>query len=61
MVKHVLVRHAFKTNQIMVVIVTPNELFPGRANFVKDLLKLEPSITTIVQNIQSRDKPSLRP
>ena len=54
-VKHVLVRHAFKTNQMMVVIVTPNELFPGRANFVKDLLKLEPGITTIVQNIQSRD------
>ena len=54
-VKHVLVRHAIKTNEIMVVIVTPNELFPGRNNFVKDLLKLEPKITTIVQNIQSRD------
>lgn len=54
-VKHVLVRHALKTNQIMVVIVTPTELFPGRANFVKDLLKLEPNITTIVQNVQSRD------
>lgn len=54
-VKHVLVRHAITTNEVMVVIVTPNELFPGRANFVKDLLKLEPKITTIVQNIQSRD------
>ncbi len=54
-VKHVLVRHAIKTNQIMIVIVTPSELFPGRANFVKDLLKLEPKITTIVQNVQSRD------
>ena len=54
-VKHVLVRHAIKTNEIMVVIVTPSELFPGRNNFVKDLLKLEPKITTIVQNIQPRD------
>ena len=54
-VKHVLVRHAMKTNEIMVCIVTPAELFPGRANFVKDLLKLEPKITTIVQNIQTRD------
>ena len=54
-VKHVLVRHAIKTNEVMVVIVTPTELFPGRNNFVKDLLKLEPKITTIVQNIQSRD------
>lgn len=54
-VKHVLVRHAIKTNQIMVVIVTPTDMFPGRANFIKDLLKLEPGITTIVQNVQSRD------
>ena len=54
-VKHVLVRCTMKTNEIMVCIVTPTELFPGRANFVKDLLKLEPKITTIVQNIQTRD------
>lgn len=54
-VRHVLVRHAIKTNQIMVVIVTPTDMFPGRANFIKDLLKLEPGITTIVQNVQSRD------
>ena len=54
-VKHVLVRYAIKTNQIMVVIVTPTDMFPGRANFIKDLLKLEPGITTIVQNVQSRD------
>lgn len=54
-VKHVLVRHAMKTNQVMVVIVTPTDMFPGRANFIKDLLKLEPNITTIVQNVQSRD------
>ena len=54
-VKHVLVRHAIKTNQIMVVIVTASDMFPGRANFVKDLLKLEPKVTTIIQNIQSRD------
>ena len=54
-VKHVLVRHAVKTNQIMVVIVTDSEMFPGRANFVKDLMKLQPNITTIIQNIQPRE------
>ena len=54
-VKHVLVRHAVKTNQIMVVIVTNSEIFPGRANFVKDLMKLQPNITTIIQNIQPRE------
>ena len=54
-IKHVLVRHAIKTGEIMVVIVTPSDFFPGRNNFVKDLLALEPKITTVVQNIQSRD------
>ena len=54
-IKHVLVRHALRTGQIMVVLVTPSDFFPGRANFVKDLLALEPKITTIVQNVQSRD------
>ena len=54
-IKHVLVRHAIKTGEIMVVIITPSDFFPGRNNFVKDLLALEPKITTIVQNIQSRD------
>jgi len=54
-IRHVLVRYGFNSKEIMVVMVTSSENFPGRANFVKDLLKLEPNITTIVQNIQSRD------
>lgn len=53
--KHILVRYGFSTKEIMVVMVTESDFFPGRNNFVKDLLKLEPKITTIVQNIQSRD------
>ena len=35
--------------------VTESDFFPGRNNFVKELLKLEPRITTVIQNIQSRD------
>lgn len=54
-VKHVLVRYGFNSKEMMVVIVTPTDFFPGRANFVKTLLQLEPKIKTIVQNIQSRD------
>lgn len=54
-IKHVLVRYGFSSKELMVVIVTNSEFFPGRANFVKDLLKLEPRVTTIIQNIQSRD------
>ena len=53
--KHVLVRYGFTTKEIMVVMVTESDFFPGRNNFVKELLKLEPRITTVIQNIQSRD------
>ena len=39
----------------MLVIVTNGEMFPGRNNVVKDLLKLNSNITTIVQNYNARD------
>lgn len=55
LVKHVLVRYGYSSKQLMVVIVTNSEMFPGRSNVVKDLLKAQPDITTIIQNINSRD------
>lgn len=55
LVKAVQVRCARATGQIMVTIVTSGPAFPSRKNFVEALLKLEPSITTIVQNINDRD------
>ncbi len=55
LVKFVLVRYGFTSNQIMVVLVTNSDIFPGRSNFVKELLKLSPNITTIVQNVNQRD------
>ena len=55
MVKAIQVRCARATGQIMVTLVTSGPAFPSRKNFVDALLKLEPSITTIVQNINDRD------
>lgn len=54
-VKHILVRYGFTSKELMVVIVTESDFFPGRANFLKTLLQLEPKITTVIQNIQGRD------
>lgn len=53
--RHVLVRYGFQTKELMLVLVTNGEMFPGRGNVVKDLLKLNLNITTIVQNYNARD------
>ena len=52
--RHALVRTAYKTGQILVVLVTGTPVFPSRNNFVKALLALHPEITTIVHNINDK-------
>lgn len=52
--RHVLVKRGFQTNEIMVVLVTGTTVFPSKNDFVKELLKLHPEITTIVQNINNK-------
>lgn len=54
LVKHILVRVSETTNQVLVCLVTKEEMFPGRNNFVKELRAAHPEITTIVQNINPR-------
>lgn len=49
--RHVLIRRAFKTGQIMVVLAASTPLFPNKNVFVKELVKAHPEITTIVHNI----------
>ena len=53
--RHVLVKHGFKSGEIMVVLVTGTVVFPGKNAFIKELLKIHPEITTIVQNINNSD------
>lgn len=52
--RHVLVRTARATGQIMVVLVVADKVFPSKNNFVKALLKAHPSITTVAANLNSR-------
>ena len=53
--RHVYIRYGFNSGEVMVVLVTNGEMFPGRNNVVNDLKKLNLGITTIVQNFNARD------
>ncbi len=50
-IRHVLIRKGFSTKGIMVVLVTADVAFPSKNAFLKELKKVHPQITTIVQNI----------
>lgn len=52
--RHVLVKRGFKTGEIMVVLVTGTPIFVAKNNFVRELLKLHPEITTVIQNVNDR-------
>lgn len=54
LMRHVLVRKAASTRQIMVVLVTASPEFPHKNHFVDRLRELHPEITTIVQNINEK-------
>ena len=55
--KHGVIRYGHITKDILVTLVTSSINFPGRQNVVKDLIKLNLHIKTIVQNVQDRDTP----
>jgi 23S rRNA (uracil1939-C5)-methyltransferase len=54
-IRHILIRTSHYKPQIMVVLVTNVNTFPGQKNFVKALTERHPEITTVVQNINKRD------
>ncbi len=51
--RHVLVKRAFGTGEIMVVLVTGTPIFKSKNDFCKALRKAHPEITTIVQNVNN--------
>lgn len=53
LIRHVLIRTAHYTKEIMLVLVTTGDNFYGKNNLVKAILKDNPEITTIVQNINN--------
>ena len=54
-IRHVLIRNSKLTKENMVILITNVDAFPGRNDFVKELRRMEPSISTVVQNINTRD------
>ena len=58
LLRHCLLRRGVMTGQVMVVLVTAQPVLPGAKNFVKALLteaeRQGVTITTIVQNVNSR-------
>ncbi len=52
--RHVLVKRAFATGEVMVVLVSATPMFPGKNSFVSALLKAHPEITTIIHNVNDR-------
>lgn len=54
LLRHVLVKRGFATNEIMVVLVTASPIFPSKNHFVKALREKHPEITTIIQNVNDR-------
>ncbi|WP_392486072.1 23S rRNA (uracil(1939)-C(5))-methyltransferase RlmD [Haloimpatiens sp. FM7315] len=54
LLRHVLIRKGFSTGEIMVVLVVSSFVFPSKNNFVKELLKIHPEITTIVLNLNNK-------
>lgn len=54
LLRHVLIRTGFKSNQIMVVLVLGTQTFPSRKNFVKKLIEKHPEINTVVMNVNTR-------
>ena len=55
LVRHVLIRTSLSTDEFMVVLVCNQDTFPGRNNFVKELVKRCPEISTIIYNTNKRD------
>ena len=54
LLRHVLVRRGFFTDEIMVVLVIGSPIFPSKNNFVKALRKKYPQITTVVLNVNDK-------
>ncbi|MDM8203694.1 23S rRNA (uracil(1939)-C(5))-methyltransferase RlmD [Faecalicoccus acidiformans] len=54
LLRHVLIRYAQNTKEVMVVFVTARPQFPSRRNLVNLLVKEFPEIKTILQSVNAR-------
>ncbi|MBO4697643.1 MAG: 23S rRNA (uracil(1939)-C(5))-methyltransferase RlmD [Lachnospiraceae bacterium] len=54
LLRHALIRIGKKTGEVMVVLVLTDPILPSKNNFVKELRRLHPEITTVVLNINDK-------
>lgn len=54
LLRHVLIRRGFRTNEIMVVLVLGSPILPSKNNFVKALRAKHPEISTVVINVNDK-------
>ena len=54
LLRHVQVRTAAATGQVMLTVVTGSPAFPSRKNFVAELKKQCPELTTVLQSVNGR-------
>ena len=53
-VRHIMIRRGFTTNEVMIVLVTNGEKLPYKEEFVDLMVKNIPGIKSIIQNINSK-------
>ncbi|AQW25648.1 23S rRNA (uracil(1939)-C(5))-methyltransferase RlmD [Clostridium perfringens] len=53
-VRHIMIRRGFITNEVMVVLVTNGEKLPHKEEFVDLMVKNIPGIKSVIQNINSK-------
>lgn len=53
-VRHIMIRRGFTTNEVMVVLVTNGEKLPHKEEFVDLIVKNVPGIKSVIQNINSK-------
>ena len=55
LIRHVLIRSSYHYDEVMVTLVTNQDEFKGKNNFVKEFIKRCPNIKSLIQNINTRD------
>ena len=53
-VRHIMIRRGFTTNEVMIVLVTNEEKLPHKEEFVDLMVKNIPGIKSVIQNINSK-------
>lgn len=53
--RHLLIKHAFYTNEVMIVFVTRKHKVIGINKLVRELVELHPEIKSVIQNVNKRN------